>query len=203
MVCHTSSSREHALPLTPLQAHKNYKKNMIARSILLAATLLNICSGFYITPIRALVSSNSRRPSLMSTSSRRVRRLAATVEAEVALETEEEDKIISIAPRALAHLKELRKSKGTENLFLRIGVRSGGCSGMSYVMDLVEETAVTDDDMIEDYSEHGFKCAIDPKSVLYLFGMQLDYSDALIGGGFQFQNPNAETACGCGKSFGV
>jgi len=48
-----------------------------------------------------------------------------------------------------------------------------------------------------------FKLVCDPKSLLYLFGMRLDYSDALIGGGFQFHNPNAENSCGCGKSFGV
>lgn len=55
--------------------------------------------------------------------------------------------------------------------------------------------------MVEEYE--GFKCVIDPKSVLYLYGLELDFSDALIGGGFQFQNPNAESSCGCGKSFGV
>lgn len=60
---------------------------------------------------------------------------------------------------------------------------------------------VTEDDMVEEYE--GFKCVIDPKSVLYLYGLELDFSDALIGGGFQFQNPNAESSCGCGKSFGV
>ena len=47
------------------------------------------------------------------------------------------------------------------------------------------------------------RCAVDPKSLLYLYGLQLDYSDELIGGGFKFSNPNAETSCGCGKSFGV
>ena len=51
--------------------------------------------------------------------------------------------------------------------------------------------------------EGGFRLVCDPKSLLYLFGMHLDYSSALIGGGFQFQNPNAANSCGCGKSFGV
>ena len=49
----------------------------------------------------------------------------------------------------------------------------------------------------------GIKCVIDPKSLMFLYGLNLDYSDALIGGGFSFQNPNAESECGCGKSFGV
>lgn len=66
---------------------------------------------------------------------------------------------------------------------------------------LVPQEEITEDDMVEEYD--GFKCVIDPKSVLYLYGLELDFSDALIGGGFQFQNPNAESSCGCGKSFGV
>ena len=56
---------------------------------------------------------------------------------------------------------------------------------------------------MEDWVEEGVRCVIDPKSLLYLFGLQLDYSTELIGGGFNFQNPNAETTCGCGKSFNV
>ena len=76
-------------------------------------------------------------------------------------------------------------------------------TGMSYTMDLVASDTVTSDDTIENWDEHGFRSVIDPKSLLYLFGMELDYSDALVGGGFQFQNPNAESSCGCGKSFGV
>jgi hypothetical protein len=61
--------------------------------------------------------------------------------------------IISIAPRALEHLLELKKSKGDKGIILRMGVRSGGCSGLSYVMDLVEESAVMEEDMIEEYPE--------------------------------------------------
>eukprot|EP00611_Tribonema_gayanum_P031117 TRINITY_DN8880_c0_g1_i1.p1 TRINITY_DN8880_c0_g1~~TRINITY_DN8880_c0_g1_i1.p1 ORF type:complete len:173 (-),score=64.48 TRINITY_DN8880_c0_g1_i1:1674-2192(-) len=123
-----------------------------------------------------------------------------------AVEEEEllDDKIITMTPKALTHLQALKKSKeGDGPVVLRMGVRSGGCSGLSYVMDLVTEEEIEEEDMIEEYPEHGFKCAIDPKSMLYLYGLQLDYSDALIGGGFQFQNPNAESSCGCGKSFGV
>jgi len=70
---------------------------------------------------------------------------------------------------------------------------------MSYDMNFVSE--VQPDDTVMDYE--GFKLIVDPKSLLFLFGMQLGYSDALIGGGFQFHNPNAQDSCGCGKSFGV
>lgn len=121
---------------------------------------------------------------------------------EVEAEEEITEKILNIRPKAMDHLMELRRSQGSEgDIFLRMGVRSGGCSGLSYMMDLVKKEDVTEDDMIEEYE--GFKCVIDPKSVLYLYGLELDFSDALIGGGFQFQNPNAESSCGCGKSFGV
>jgi iron-sulfur cluster assembly accessory protein len=73
---------------------------------------------------------------------------------------------------------------------------------MSYVLDFEEEKNVRPDDALMEY-EGGFKLVTDPKSLLYLFGMELDWSSELIGGGFKFQNPNAESSCGCGKSFGV
>lgn len=74
--------------------------------------------------------------------------------------------------------------------------------GMSYSMDFVSESTITDDDYVEEFDD-SLRCVIDPKSMLYLFGLHLDYSDELIGGGFKFTNPNAESSCGCGKSFGV
>lgn len=88
-------------------------------------------------------------------------------------------------------------------MVFRVGVKQGGCSGMSYVMDFEEPGNLKDDDYVIEYEGGAFKMACDPKSLLYLFGMHLDYSDALIGGGFQFNNPNAADSCGCGKSFGV
>jgi len=69
-------------------------------------------------------------------------------------------------------------------------------------MDFTEESNINEDDQIDEH-EDGIRVIVDPKSMLYLFGMDLDYSDELIGGGFQFHNPNAESSCGCGKSFGV
>ncbi|XP_024379097.1 uncharacterized protein [Physcomitrium patens] len=105
---------------------------------------------------------------------------------------------ITLTEKALSHLKKLRASQDKE-LCLRVGVRQGGCSGMSYVMDFEETSNVRSDDSIIDYES--FKMVCDPKSLLFLYGMQLDYSDALIGGGFAFSNPNASSTCGCGKSF--
>lgn len=73
---------------------------------------------------------------------------------------------------------------------------------MSYAMDFESEANVQQMDNVMEYTD-GFRLVCDQKSLLYLFGMQLDYSNALIGGGFQFHNPNAANSCGCGKSFGV
>ena len=91
------------------------------------------------------------------------------------------------------------RSERNEDLCLRIGVRQGGCSGMSYTMEFESRANARPDDSIIEYN--GFVIVCDPKSLLFLFGMQLDYSDALIGGGFSFKNPNATQTCGCGKSF--
>ena len=89
-------------------------------------------------------------------------------------------------------------------LILRMGVRNGGCSGLSYVMDFsTVEEAITDDDEVDEYSADGIRCVVDAKSVLYLYGLELDYSDESIGGGFKFFNPNADESCGCGSSFGI
>ena len=98
--------------------------------------------------------------------------------------------MIIITPKAMAHISDLKAKQGLGTL--RMGVRSGGCSGMSYVMDFILDNQITDEDHIEAYGD--VKCVVDPKSLLYLYGLQLDYSDELIGGGFKFSNPNAETA---------
>ena len=105
---------------------------------------------------------------------------------------------ISLTDNALKHLNKMR-SERNEELCLRIGVKQGGCSGMSYTMDFEDKANTRPDDSIIEYN--GFVIVCDPKSLLFIFGMQLDYSDALIGGGFSFKNPNATQTCGCGKSF--
>jgi iron-sulfur cluster assembly protein len=99
---------------------------------------------------------------------------------------------------ALTQVKFLREKQG-QDLCLRVGVRQGGCSGMSYLMDFIDASTIDEKDEVYDYE--GFQVVCDPKSLLYLYGLVLDYSDSLIGGGFQFSNPNATQSCGCGKSF--
>lgn len=105
---------------------------------------------------------------------------------------------IQISENALKHVLTLREQQGID-LCLRVGVKGGGCSGMSYTMNFEDPTNIQPNDEVYDYD--GFKVVCDPKSLLYLYGLLLDYSDALIGGGFQFTNPNASQTCGCGKSF--
>jgi iron-sulfur cluster assembly protein len=107
---------------------------------------------------------------------------------------------IQLTDSALKHVLMLRQQQG-KDLCLRVGVRQGGCSGMSYMMDFEDISQKTEYDDVFDYD--GFKIVCDRKSLLYLYGLVLDYSNAMIGGGFQFTNPNANQTCGCGKSFGV
>lgn len=114
--------------------------------------------------------------------------------------TQSQQRGILLSETALRHLLLLREKQG-QDLCLRVGVRQGGCSGMSYMMDFEDVSKIREVDEVFDYE--GFKIVSDRKSLLYLYGLMLDYSDALIGGGFQFTNPNASQTCGCGKSFGV
>jgi iron-sulfur cluster assembly protein len=108
---------------------------------------------------------------------------------------------ILMTDNAMKHVLELRQKHG-QDLCLRVGVRGGGCSGMSYTMDFENPNNIQPSDQVFEY-EQGFKVVSDPKSLLYIYGLVLDYSDALIGGGFQFTNPNASQTCGCGTSFAV
>ena len=112
---------------------------------------------------------------------------------------------ILITDTAMKQLARLCREQGDESL-LRVGVRSGGCSGMSYTMDFISSKETHQEDEVYDYitpDGEAFKVVCDPKSLLYIYGMQLDFSTALIGGGFNFTNPNATQTCGCGSSFAV
>jgi iron-sulfur cluster assembly protein len=84
-----------------------------------------------------------------------------------------------------------------EKVRLRVGVKGGGCSGFSYVLDLTESQKDSD----ELFEQHGIKIICDPKSLLYLNGTTIDFRDELMGRGFVFSNPNATSSCGCGSSF--
>ena len=84
-----------------------------------------------------------------------------------------------------------------DNIRLRVGVKGGGCSGFSYLLDLTEQQRDND----EQFEENGIKIVCDPKSYLYLNGTTIDFKDEVMGRGFVFNNPNATSSCGCGSSF--
>jgi iron-sulfur cluster assembly protein len=111
-------------------------------------------------------------------------RSTETVEPEVDYQVPE-DALISIKPKAMNRLRELRDKQGKDVLVLRMGVRNGGCSGLSYVMDFSTEEEIQEDDAVDEYPEESLKCVVDSKSMLYLYGLELDYSEELIGGGFK------------------
>lgn len=100
-------------------------------------------------------------------------------------------------------LKEVRNIQETNKIpadyGLRVGVKGGGCSGMSYTLGF--DALSRDNDLVLDAD--GVKVFIDTKSMFYLMGITLDFSDGLMGKGFTFTNPNATKTCGCGSSFGV
>jgi iron-sulfur cluster assembly protein len=110
--------------------------------------------------------------------------------------------MITVSEKALQHVVNLMMESGItpDSHHLRVGVKGGGCSGLSYVMDFDDKIEPTDGTVEID---GGLKVVIDRKSVLYLYGTELDYSDGLNGKGFQWGNPNASRTCGCGESFAL
>lgn len=108
---------------------------------------------------------------------------------------------VLLSDRAAQEIKGIIKQQGLpeDQTRLRVGVKGGGCSGFSYVLDLTEEQSGENDDEVE---SQGLKILIDNKSHLYLDGVEIDYkSNGALGGGFVFKNPNATSSCGCGSSF--
>jgi iron-sulfur cluster assembly protein len=108
--------------------------------------------------------------------------------------------MITVTDKAKNHVAELRvKDSLTDNHHIRVSVQGGGCSGLMY--DLKFDDTINPTDHV--FEDKGVKVLVDKKSLLYLVGTELDYSDGLNGKGFQFVNPNATRTCGCGESFAV
>lgn len=105
--------------------------------------------------------------------------------------------MITITNEALDHLQQLRQRQSASELGLRVYVQPGGCSGFSYGMAL--EDQAEEDDQVFNYD--GVRLVVDPFSIQHLDGAEIDYVDALMGGGFQVRNPNATKSCACGQSF--
>ena len=105
--------------------------------------------------------------------------------------------MIQLTDVAKEEVKKLIEQQNKPGAFLRVGVKGGGCSGLSY--DVKFDDTVNEYDRV--YEINGVKVVCDSKSFIYLDGMAIDYSRELVGGGFKFVNPNATGTCGCGTSF--
>jgi iron-sulfur cluster assembly protein len=106
--------------------------------------------------------------------------------------------MIQLTDTAVAEFTRLMNDQGRSDAVVRIGVESGGCSGMQYSMDF--DDAATDRDTVFD-QPGGLKVVVDKEQLMYIEGLTVDFSKKLMGGGFRFENPNAARSCGCGTSF--
>jgi iron-sulfur cluster insertion protein len=108
---------------------------------------------------------------------------------------------ISVTDEAAGRISELLSEENKSTAGLRVFVQGGGCSGFQYGLMIEEGNGDVDADQI--FASNGVKVFVDPISVRYLAGAEVDFVDNLTGGGFTITNPNAKTTCGCGQSFGV
>ena len=105
--------------------------------------------------------------------------------------------MINASERAFRRIREIVQEKGVPGLMLRVGVKGGGCSGFSYVLDFTTDRRPND----KVFEQGDVTILCDPKSFLYLGGSVLDFGEGLLDGGFRFTNPNAKKSCACGESF--
>jgi iron-sulfur cluster assembly protein len=103
---------------------------------------------------------------------------------------------ITITEAAAQEIKRQQVKRDTPNAVVRIGIRGGGCTGFSYLFDWIEEPRPSD----KVFAAHGVRVCVDPKSLVYLRGTELDFVTSMMGHGFKFNNPNAKGTCGCGES---
>jgi iron-sulfur cluster assembly protein len=105
--------------------------------------------------------------------------------------------LITLSDNAASRIKEILSNDETKSIGVRVGVKSGGCAGMSYIMEYTKEINPTDE-IIED---KGVKVFVDPGAIMYLLGTEMDYKKEEFSSTFVFKNPNETERCGCGESF--
>ena len=105
---------------------------------------------------------------------------------------------VSLTESAVEEIKKLMNDETNHDKYLRIGVKGGGCSGMSYLLGFENKT-----EKDEAYEINGISCIINPAHLIYLNSMEINWEGGLNARGFTFNNPNANSTCGCGSSFGV
>ena len=113
------------------------------------------------------------------------------------LEVMTDESVLSVTPAAVSIIRNLLEERNIPSHALRVFVTGGGCSGLQYGMAFQEAPEAGDTVVTSD----GVRLLVDPTSLTYLRGARIDYVDSLIGGGFQIDNPNAASSCGCGHSF--
>ena len=109
------------------------------------------------------------------------------------------EKVIKLSDKAAERIKKIMSKAETTAIGVRVGVKSGGCAGMSYIMEYAKE-AKPNEEVIE---EKGVKVFIDPKAIMYLLGTEMDYKQEKFSSQFIFKNPNETERCGCGESFKI
>ena len=107
--------------------------------------------------------------------------------------------VITLSDNAANRIKEIISNDETKSVGVRVGVKSGGCAGMSYIMEYAKEINLTDE-IIED---KGVRVFIDPSAIMYLLGTEMDYKKEQFSSTFVFKNPNETERCGCGESFKI
>ncbi len=112
---------------------------------------------------------------------------------------------ITVTPKAVEAIKKQVHKRGVPETSLRLGIRGGGCSGFSYVIEFHDGAPRAKDRVFDYTAEDGtpVRVVVDPKSLIYLAGTELDWEQTLMSQGFKFKNPNEKTSCGCGHSFTV
>ena len=109
------------------------------------------------------------------------------------------ESVIKLSNNAVSRIKEIMSQANNSTIGVRVGVKSGGCAGMSYIMEYAKELK-PNEEIIED---KGVKVLIDPKAIMYLLGTEMDYKKDNFSSQFIFKNPNETERCGCGESFKV
>ena len=107
--------------------------------------------------------------------------------------------VITLSDKAANRIKEIMSKSNDKSVGVRVGVKSGGCAGMSYMMEYAKEIK-PNDEIIED---KGVKVIIDPSAIIYLLGTEMDYKNEEFSSTFVFKNPNETERCGCGESFKI
>ena len=109
------------------------------------------------------------------------------------------EKVIKLSDKAVNRIKEIMSQAQSSTIGVRVGVKSGGCAGMSYIMEYATNIK-PNEEVIED---KGVKVLIDPKAIMYLLGTEMDYKKEKFSSQFVFKNPNETERCGCGESFKI